>query len=341
MKRLCIIALALVLVFLFVWPLRGEWKITDTTLRVANATRQECSVGSATCIAWDAKRKEALVVTCHHLFQDGVGDVHMDFRDGQQGKGKILKQSRRDDLTLLVVPLEKEPPHVNLAVQTPQRGEIVWKVGYPYGRGPDWRRGVCLSCGREIYNRCYVTQGDSGGGFYNAKGELVGVISAYLNRDHENSTGAGLDAIKSLTQSCWPICPNGLCPNGGFPFPDLHRAEPSVPSLPQSGGSGALRPLPVLPPIRGSEAHPSGPSVQAGPLSPLSEPAASQAILESIRRLEARLDGIKPIPGPMGPQGVASEARIQKLEKEVEGLHQTLGKLKGSIRVKVDPVPSK
>lgn len=162
----------LLLVACLVTPLRAATVLDASVIVRVPETAMQFSVGSGTVI--DSTAGHSLILTNGHLFRDTRTDqVIVQFRDGRSVPGKLLRWSNNPDLALVsvavesvyVAPLATVEPVVREA--TTLVGRLLWRAGQiaSIGRyGPHWTIG-----GGSV-------EGDSGGGVFNAQGELVGVV---------------------------------------------------------------------------------------------------------------------------------------------------------------------
>ncbi len=149
--------------------------------RIENTTATGRTFGSGTLIDVDGTR--GIVITCAHLFRDGIGRVTVTFPAVPAVEGHVLKVDAAADLAAVAI---SAPPlkAVEIAERYPERGEQVVSCGY----GSDGRlfcnRGRVLgyvvtvgSRGRETLELSGAArQGDSGGPVLNEHGLLVGVL---------------------------------------------------------------------------------------------------------------------------------------------------------------------
>ena len=139
------------------------------------------SLGSGTLVYQD--QRQAIVLTCAHLFRDGQGTTTVQFPTGQCLPATVLEVDPAWDLAVLATgPAGAEA--VTIADEYPRPGETLESCGY----GPDGRywcnRGRALGYARTDATNTYETlqltgsarDGDSGGPVFNGRGELVAVI---------------------------------------------------------------------------------------------------------------------------------------------------------------------
>jgi hypothetical protein len=150
-------------------------------VRIVNATGQSRSYGSGTLVQKSAG--QGIIVTCAHLFRDGVGSVAVAFADGRQYAGRVLAVDGAWDLAAIAVAEPVGEP-VTVAASPPRPGEVLQSCGY----GPDGRyacnRGQALGYSRTASTPTNETlewtgsarEGDSGGPVFNLRGELAAVL---------------------------------------------------------------------------------------------------------------------------------------------------------------------
>jgi hypothetical protein len=148
--------------------------------RIIAPEQSGVSMGSGVLV--DANRTQGLVITNWHVIRDSRSAVLVQFPDGFQSAGTVIRWDEAWDLAALVVWRPPATP-VALAAQPPAIGESLTIAGY--GRGTyRAETGPCteyLSPGTG-YAKEFVElsatarQGDSGGPILNDHGELAGVL---------------------------------------------------------------------------------------------------------------------------------------------------------------------
>jgi hypothetical protein len=154
---------------------------SQAIVRVVNTLGPARTLGSGTLI--DANGQRGIVITCAHLFRDGMGRLSVSFTNGQDFEARAVKVDVGADLAALAIGPTSVPP-VDLAQDFPQRGDRLVSCGY----GSDGRlwcnRGQALG---------YVTAdgagnsetlelsgaarlGDSGGPVFDQRGQLAAVL---------------------------------------------------------------------------------------------------------------------------------------------------------------------
>ena len=149
-------------------------------VRIVAAEKAGASLGSGVLV--DANREQAIVLTNWHVVRDSRSAVLVQFPDGFQTAGTVVRWDEAWDLAALVIWKPPATP-VPLAATPPAPGDLLTIAGY--GRGPyRAQTGRCteyLSPGTG-YPKEFVElaagarQGDSGGPILNDRGELAGVL---------------------------------------------------------------------------------------------------------------------------------------------------------------------
>ena len=143
------------------------------------------SLGSGVLV--DMNQSQGLVLTNWHVIRDTRSAVLVQFPDGFQSAGTVIRHDEDWDLAALVIWKPQATP-IPLAEQPPQIGELLTIAGF--GRGAyRAETGPCteyLSPGTG-YAKEFVElsatarQGDSGGPILNADGKLAGVLFGQSN----------------------------------------------------------------------------------------------------------------------------------------------------------------
>lgn len=154
------------------------------------------------------ERDYAVVVTNWHVVSDRVGDVSVQFPDGFQSAGKVLKVDKDWDLAAIGI----WRPHVEpmrFAQRAPEIGEPLAIGGYGSGQ---WRLapGRCtqfVSPGSSfpaemVEVSVEARQGDSGGPILNQQGEIAGVL---FGAGRGSTSGSHCVRVQSFLESVYPI----------------------------------------------------------------------------------------------------------------------------------------
>jgi len=148
--------------------------------RIVAPEQSSTSLGSGVLV--DVNRNQGLVLTNWHVVRESKSAVLVQFADGFQSAGTVVRWDEAWDLAALVIWKPKATP-VRLAHAPPTVGDMLTIAGF--GRGPYREEtGPCteyLSPGSGYPNefvemRARARQGDSGGPIFNDRGELAGVL---------------------------------------------------------------------------------------------------------------------------------------------------------------------
>jgi S1-C subfamily serine protease len=282
-------------------------------LTVSDATGK--SYGTGTII--DTLQQDALIVTCGHLFRGEAekGEIIIEqfgvtaegLRVTERSRGQLIHHDLDRDVALVSFrpagPVKKAPVASQLVENVNDR---VWSVGCDRGADPTVRSSRVTALDRyhgapNIEAAGAPVQGRSGGGLFNAKGELVGVCFAADNEGDEGlysslpSIHAELDVVgmqrvyrgNALAQTTPPAAAFG----GGNALAPLPPMSPGVEFRGQDPDSTFPSQPPVASPPNGlpSEAFPPMDSMLAPPVavSPAGQgmsPAERAALGEIARR---------------------------------------------------------
>jgi thiol-disulfide isomerase/thioredoxin len=217
-------------------------RLVKATVRLTVEDAQGHSFGSGTII--DAQGGAALVLTCGHIFRESQGKgpvkVLIDSAAGpRELPGKLHSYSIEPDLALVVVEAvgAVQPARVAGAGYRPAQGESVYAAGCDFGR-PATAAATKVTAIDKYLGPANVevagepVQGRSGGGLFNARGELVGVCNAADPAAREGMY-AGLSSIHDM------LAQKGLA--SVFAGPGASAVAQNAPPLAPTGGA-ELRP---------------------------------------------------------------------------------------------------
>ncbi len=261
-------------------------RLLASTVKISVDDPDGKSVGTGTIV--DARSGEALVLTCGHLFRSsqGQGEITVTTfqptaggaEPGPAYRGKLLDYDLERDLALLTIwPTSPVPavPIANTAVQPLSPSTPVTSVGCNHGQNPTAIDSRVASIDRyqgppNVEVQGAPVEGRSGGGLFNAQGQLVGVCYAADPQSNEGlyaglpSIYAKLDMLKlsMVYQPSAGATANAEGPTTVPPQPQLQVAaagqvtsvrgqEPGLPSTPiapqsqpQQAASSAVATLP-------------------------------------------------------------------------------------------------
>lgn len=171
--------------------LQQAYNATVSVLAAKGTPSYGSSIGSGTIIRY-RKGKRLLVLTAFHVAKlTDPNNIQIRFKKSNSWKRtmRLVRYKEEVDLALLesIEPEENNGPQATLATYDPPLGGEIWVIGSPRGMERNITRGILSNIidykkGKNKYT-LYRTDtdifyGNSGGGVYNHKGELVGVVMA-------------------------------------------------------------------------------------------------------------------------------------------------------------------
>jgi len=155
--------------------------IARGVVRIVNRLGKENSIGSGTLI--EKKQDLGVVLTCAHLFSDGVGDLAVFFEGSTPRHALVIAIDKKNDLATLVV---ERPAASSIAVATtlPPAGSPLASCGFGQEGRFQANHGrylgqVTLEHGESsgvLELGGAARQGDSGGPIFDAQHQVVAVI---------------------------------------------------------------------------------------------------------------------------------------------------------------------
>lgn len=300
---------------------------------MARASVQINKGGSGTIVHVEGGK--ALVLTCRHV-AEAVGAARVTFNGGRTVKAaeEFFVDKDSADLAMFVIDVDDDVQAVDIADEDVQRGDEVVQIGYPNGGGIKGRTGTVQEVrpGKQVLTSLQVATGDSGSGMFR-HGKLVGVIAWNARPTQSDSREYNGMAV------CFPEVRRFVLACRGrlrerLKLPPLADATPKqkVPETPN--------PAPMPPAAPPSVAGPAGPAGPQGPAGKDGSPGATG------ERGPPGPKGEQGPPGVQGPAGSVSPGILEALQKQLEAMRaeqaaqrELLNNLKGTIRVRVNPVP--
>lgn len=149
--------------------------------RINNTVGRMSNLGTGTLI--EASNGRGVVLTCAHLFREGVGNITVKFADGSFYEARMLGRDATWDLAALEITAPAASP-VAIADGYPRRGEPVKSCGYgpngQYACNSGRVLGYTTAQGTSSFEWFDLTgvarDGDSGGPVFDASGRLCGVL---------------------------------------------------------------------------------------------------------------------------------------------------------------------
>jgi hypothetical protein len=281
-------------------------------VRIVAAEQGAASLGSGVLV--DVNRDQGLVLTNWHVVRDSRSAVLVQFANGFQTAGTVIRTDEAWDLAALVIWRPPVAP-IPLAKAAPVPGDVLTIAGY--GRGP--YRAQSGRCTEYLspatgYPKEFVElaaaarQGDSGGPILNDRGELAGVL---FGQNGGRTIGSCSIRLRTFLAS---VGSSGFDPaiastaaemaaagqDAQVHEPRMRMAAASItatgaPASPMAGGGLPPPPAPLPPPpppLGGPYAAPPGaPVVEAGYAPPWPGALLPSAVrMPSIAEIMAVLD---------------------------------------------------
>lgn len=143
----------------------------------------ESGAGSGVIISQDG-----YLITNHHVVS-GATQISVRLSDGTEYEAAVIGSDSKTDVAVLKIEAEGLPPAVVGDSDSLRVGEFVLAVGNPLGRlGGTVTDGIISALDRDVtvnnqsmqllQMNAAVSPGNSGGGLFNARGELIGIVNA-------------------------------------------------------------------------------------------------------------------------------------------------------------------
>lgn len=155
----------------------------------------ERSLGSGVIV--DAK---GTIVTNQHVIA-GADSIRVQLADGRIAEATVVGQDPDTDLAILHLSIGSLPIMPMGRSDTLRVGDIVLAIGNPYGLSQTVTQGIVSATGRGqlglatfenfIQTDAAINLGNSGGALIDARGDLVGINTAVLNRTYGGPEGIG------------------------------------------------------------------------------------------------------------------------------------------------------
>jgi serine protease DegQ len=217
--------------------------------------RREQSLGSGVIFTSDG-----YVLTNNHVIS-GANDIKVMLHDGRVAHARVIGSDPDTDLAVLKIDASQLPT-IAVDPDPPRVGDVVLAIGNPFGIGQTVTMGIVSALQRQLSLSPYedfiqtdaaINSGNSGGALVNARGQLVGINTAMLNRD-VGAQGIGFAIpVRTAKRVLEQIVEHGRVVRGW-----LGVEVGNVVVAANSGLPGAARGATVV------EVYPGGPAAQAG-----------------------------------------------------------------------------
>lgn len=320
----------------------GAGKLVDSTVRLSVTDAEGKSTGTGTII--DARGGKALVLTCGHLFREseGRGPIEISlFRAGPQGakpRGQVEAQLIDYDLDRdLALVCFQADPSVAVSPVAPRGTQLsvespVTSVGCGHGSDPTpWQSRITAVNRYQGHPNVEAAgapeEGRSGGGLFNASGQLIGVCFA---ADPQGNEGlyASLDSIyaklDALNLTATLQTPPSNSPQQAAESPTTQLAAAATASPFEVRGQSAIDA--ASNPASGDQnpfsnaSTSTAPAAASAPVDLAALPSEERAALQEIGRRSAGGEVIVII----RPQGEAGPSEVIKLNTASPAFVETL-----------------
>jgi hypothetical protein len=227
---------------------------TAASCRIHNRLAQFNNVGSGTLVDVTDDKSEGLVLTCAHLFTEGVGQIVVEFPNGKSHGAKLVAIDRGADLAALAI---SKPAGSRASVKFEiEKNQPVRACGfgpagvYQCATGPVVGE-VADAEQVSVLIGDAVRSGDSGGGVFDSDGNLVAVVWGEAGGITYASGGAPLrrflDRVLGRRTAFVYTCPGGTCPR---PFGGGVANRPVVAPAPPPAEAGSPLPIEIINELR-------------------------------------------------------------------------------------------
>jgi serine peptidase DegS len=253
--------------------------------------RIERSLGSGVIV--DAN---GTIVTNQHVVA-GADSIRVQLADGRISDVAVVGQDPDTDLAILRLSIDKLPVMPMGRSDTLRVGDIVLAIGNPYGLSQTVTQGIVSATGRGqlglatfenfIQTDAAINLGNSGGALIDARGDLVGINTAALNRTYGGSEGIGFAIPVNLVRGVMQqILAHGHVVRGwlGFEPQDLSSEQAAQVGL--SGGG-----VTVVDILKTSPAYDAG--VRAGDVITALDGQTVRSSLDLVSKLAQLAPGVQ------------------------------------------------
>ena len=193
-------------------------EITTESVTTGSFFEQQILTGAGSGVIVTA---DGYIVTNNHVIEDS-SRITVTLRDGTQYDATLVGTDEKTDLAVLKIDASGLQPAVFGSSSDLKVGEQAIVIGNPLGQlGGSVTSGIISALDREItvdghtmallQTDAAVNPGNSGGGLFNANGELVGIINAKSSGDNVEGLGFAIpsDTVKEVVDA---IIQNGYVP---------------------------------------------------------------------------------------------------------------------------------
>jgi S1-C subfamily serine protease len=193
MKKFLVLIFCILLAGCFTTASRKNFvnsRVENPYLASVSITDRKGDASGSGTIIWNKKNNYLMVITAAHVIEsmeERKKAIHITFTySGAIKPMRVLKINHEKDLALLVGNSKEiaDGPYVEIATSRPDIGDDVWAIGSPLGLKYTTTKGNLSNFEEEEERSVYrftapVFFGNSGGGLFNDKGELIGVVYGF------------------------------------------------------------------------------------------------------------------------------------------------------------------
>jgi serine protease Do len=161
---------------------------TSVAVDITTSLGSEQSFGSGVVV-----NKDGLILTVAHLFPDEKATIEVRSADKTVSEGKLVKFNKNLDLAMIKVD-KVYPTHANLKYDYDFLGQTVYSVSSPERFSGSITKGIManqsVKANADLDVSLYdlnILPGSSGGGIFDERGQLVGIIRASLSPKSTNN----------------------------------------------------------------------------------------------------------------------------------------------------------
>lgn len=157
--------------------------------------------------------KDGYIVTNHHVV-DGANKITVRTKDGQEYEATLIGKDEKTDLAVIKISGDTFTPAIFGHSSKLSVGDEAIAIGNPLGElGGTVTRGIISALDREItidgktmtllQTDTAINKGNSGGGLFNADGELIGIVNAKSSGTSVEGLGFAIpiDTAKGVIES--------------------------------------------------------------------------------------------------------------------------------------------
>ena len=184
-----------------------------TEIPTYNGRFVESGAGSGVVIGKSENGKTAYVITNNHVIS-GAQTITVRFNNGEEYKAKLCGTDSSTDVAVVSI---DAPENITVAELGSSAGLVVGEgviaIGNPLGElGGTVTNGIVSALAREVeidgqamtllQTNAAVNPGNSGGGLFNMKGELIGVVNAKSGGDNVENIGFAIPIDTAYDIAC-------------------------------------------------------------------------------------------------------------------------------------------